>query len=207
MAKRKSNDGTSTSKMTVMVFQLEGDDATLQEGFRTISNAISRVMPTTGLQASLPAQHAPSGLPAPESPDDSDVDYIDAEPVVTSSSNGTNGSRKRSVKSPQVLDLDFTSGEVPLKSFLTKFAGDQVTKRYLLIAYWFKHYGELEDVTMDHIHTGYRHMGWQTPKDASQPLRDMKSKQGWFHKGDGRGSYKINHIGENEVMNIMKEDE
>jgi hypothetical protein len=207
MARRKTGDGGSTtSKMTVMVFQLEGDDATLQEGIRTISGALNRVLPGNVVHTAIAAPHFTPGLPAPDVIEDANGEFVDVEPAVNGSSNG-NRKRTNSVKSPQVLDLDLKQGKISLTDFLSKHAVDQVNKRYLLIAYWLKHHAEIEEVTMDHIHTGYRHMGWQTPKAAAQPLRDMKSKLGWFHKGESKGCYKINHVGENEVMNIMKENE
>jgi hypothetical protein len=44
-------------------------------------------------------------------------------------------------------------------------------------------------------------MGWFTPKDAPQPMRDLK-RRGWFSKGTGRGEYTINHVGMNEVLKM-----
>lgn len=199
MAKKRAEDARP-SKMTVMIFQLEGDDATLQEGFKTISAAMSRVLPPTAQL--LPSASRPSGLPAPltdSDDDDEEVLEVAATPV---SRNTTNS--KRTVKSPQILDMDLATGELPLAEFLSKHPTEETTKRYLLIAYWLKNQRELEEVSMDHIHTCFRHMGWQTPKQAAQPLRDMKSRLGWFHKGEEKGHYKINHVGENEVLKIIE---
>jgi len=53
----------------------------------------------------------------------------------------------------------------------------------------------LDEVTMDHIYTAYRHMGWTSPKDVSSPLRSMKTQNSWFSKGKEKGAYAINHVG------------
>lgn len=99
-------------------------------------------------------------------------------------------------------DVDLTSGDVPLKKFVDEKNPDGDAKRYTVIAFWFKHQRNTPSITVNHIHTAYRHLKWSTPKDAGQPLRDLKSKNQWFSKGDGRGEYVINHIGEN-IVNEM----
>lgn len=199
MAKRKPHDDSSSSKMTVMFFQLEGSDATLQEGFRTITSALSQALPQS--QSAIPGRISPPRLSGPR--DDAcepETDVFEVPSVTTPTSNG---SRKRSLKSPIVLDLDLTSGETPLAEFLNDHPTQRTSKRYLMIAYWFKHHRTIEEVSADHIHTAFRHMSWQTPKDAIQPIRDMKCKMQWFHKGETKGHYKINHVGENEVQKLL----
>jgi hypothetical protein len=200
MAKNQSAQ-PQTSEMTAMIFRFKGNDATLQRGFDTIAAAIEGLVPpgrtyaaTVSRVRELPA------LPAEQSPDDA-RSQDSSEPIDI----GTPSFSKspRVIKSPQVLDIDLTSGEVPLKAFLSGYSGDEVAKRYLLVAFWLKTYRSVPDVSMDHIHTGFRHMAWHTPKDAAQPLRGMKFN-GWFHKGEMRGFYKLNHVGENEVSRILE---
>jgi hypothetical protein len=205
MAKHKLNSN-SPSKMTVMVFQLEGDDATLQEGFKTISTALSRVLPAPPVR--MPRLLSAPGLPIEEAEVDQEEPQ-DLEQVEQLSSNGNGNASgktgpKKPPRSPIILDVDLTGGDMPLKAFLGKYSGDEMTKRYLLVAYWYKFYRNTDQVSADHIHTAFRHMGpgWSTPRDAAQPLRDLKQRQQWFNKGD-RGQYKINHIGENVVHEII----
>ena len=199
MAKKRV-DESRPSKMTFMVFQLEGDDATLQEGFRTISAALARIVPATTVN-NLLSPSVTASLPAPSIDLDDDQD----ETSVVDSPSIRNTSRpKASIKSPQILDIELSKGDLTLSEFLNKHPTEETTKRYLLIAYWWKTQRALNEVSMDHVHTCFRHMGWQTPKQAAQPLRDMKSRLGWFHKGDEKGHYKINHVGENEVLKIIE---
>lgn len=111
-------------------------------------------------------------------------------------------------RSPEIIDVDFVNNETPLKQFLARARVTEATpvqRRYLAIAHWFKNHAGTPEVTMDHAHTAFRHMGWNTPADASQPLRDMKQKQKWMGKGEAKGAYKINHIGENVVNEMLRD--
>jgi hypothetical protein len=190
------------SKMTFIMFQLDGGDETLQQSFRTIGQALQNSFQHAKALPNRAAQ--PTGaLPEQE---------VEAELVEPDNQEETNGQepstpakpRPRSVpKSPEVLNLDLNSGTPPLKEFLAqKNPGDMDSKRYLAIAYWFKNSFNTPEVTVNHIHTAYRHMGWQTPKDAGIPLRDLKNKNQWLGKGSSTGSYIINHVGENQVMEM-----
>ncbi len=203
MAKPKT-DTTQPSKMTVMVFQFEGNDSTLQEGLKMISAAVSRALPNhprPSLTISAPgaATLVENIDSAAEEDQEQAADF--AGPAMAAAAKRT---QRRTIKSPTILNLELGDGSVPLKEFLNNHQVEEISKRYLLIAYWLKLHLTLEEISSDHIHTCFRYMGWHTPKDAIQPLRDMKSKQGWFHKGEERGYYKLNHVGENEVLKIIE---
>lgn len=204
MAKRKSTSERPSGEMTVMVFQLKGDDETLQQGLRTIENAVSRVVPSAPALAQPPLVHrvAPA-LPGMEDVLEDDDSVIEADYSEANDSSGT--TRKRTIKSPKVIDVDLESGEVSLATFLAK-CPEQVGMRYLFISYWFKKYRDTPAVSQDHVHTGFRHMGWHTPKNAMQPFRTLKSQHDWFHKGEEKSTYAINHVGENEVHKVMNKE-
>jgi hypothetical protein len=109
--------------------------------------------------------------------------------------------RRSEVTRVEVLgELRFDDVSPTLKDFCAQKNPSSDYKKYLVIAYWFKHYKQMPEINVNHIHTAYRLMGWATPKAAAQPLRDMKrSKMGWLSKGKEKGAYTINHVGENEV--------
>lgn len=202
MVKKRSEEGKQ-SKMTVMVFQLEGDDATLQDGLRTIGAALAKVLPhnvpaPATRVITLTADQAEVSMNGSEN-----VDEVPGEQEEERSTARLERQR-RAVKSPSILELDLTSGDVPLAKFLNNHPLESINKKYLFVAYWLKNQRQILEVTSDHIHTCYRHMGWQTPKDAAQPLRDGKSKLDWFSNGEARGSYRINHVGENQVLKIIE---
>jgi hypothetical protein len=191
-------DDKGKVRVRVIDFEMEGSNQTLRDGIRDIVSTIAKTTATVRVlkPAALPA------LSGRVTDDD-----VDADAELGSSGEDesvSNSPRTRTVpRSPEVLDLDLTGGEEPLKPYLQKANLDNDANRYLLIAYWFKNFRSTSEVTMDHIHTAYRLMGWATPPDASMPLRSMK-KRGYFKKGDGKGCYAINHIGDNRAMELAK---
>lgn len=197
MAKQKSQQASS-GEMTVVFLHLKGGDATLQEGFKAFQAAMSRAIPQNQRLALPPA---PNGNG--EFTDEADEVEHDVLDVNATQVEAARTAAKRTYRSPQVLELDLTAGSIPMKEFLQRYTGDEISKRYLLIAYWLKSELNIDEVSADHIHTGFRHMRWNTPADAAQPLRAMKAL-GWFHKSSTRGFYKINHIGENQVSDVLK---
>ena len=133
--------------------------------------------------------------------DDEFDDPIDVTAKAVKSKAGRTGAPRQ----PVPLDLDLSSGDMSLKTFLEGKNLDTDIKRYLAIAYWFKHHRNTTAITMDHAYTAYRFvdLGWNVPKDASGPFRAMKQKRyGWMGAGAEKGSYAINHIGENEVLKM-----
>jgi hypothetical protein len=198
LAKNEKPVSNKPSKMTVMLFQLEGSDETMQEGFRTINNAIDKLAnPVVRVIGPSPAK----SLAPPENGAGSAALAVDAESVdVTDEGDETPTERSKSAKptaprQPKVLDLDLKAGTVPLRQYLEEKNPTTDNRKYLLIAAWMKANLSLDEVTIDHIYTAYRHMGWTSQRDVGAPLRAMKAQNGWFAKGKDRGAYAINHIG------------
>jgi hypothetical protein len=191
-------------KMTVIHFETESDNVTLQENIRAISHTLTRAL-TTGHRVIPPAAQLTSGNGSAEGVQDiEEQDVVDedgfASPVASQTTKKKSAARQ--YPTPQAIDLDLMSGDMPLKKFLEEKNPDGDIKRYLVIAYWLRKYRKIEEVTMHHAYTCYRHMGtgWQVPPDAAAPLRAMKRKQyGWMKAGSTKGAYAINHLGENEV--------
>jgi hypothetical protein len=206
--------------MTFVFFSLSGDRATMQDGFRTMSETLDRVAPQTRVQpprisgpavgqSLLPFADGALGAELPDTTGDErnghDENALDGgsalpPPAGSSSSRGL----KKAFKSPVVLDDLRFDVSPTLREVFGPNPVEEITKRYLVIADYVKKYKKIDEVTMDHIHTGFRAMGWNTPEDAGSPLRGMLRKQ-WFSKGSKRGFFKINHIGEGEVMKILGE--
>jgi len=191
-------------KMTVIHFETESDNATLQENVRAIAHTLSRALTSSQRIISAPAQLSSNNEQIMEQTgevdDEGGVDEV--ELTLSSPSSNKKKNAVRQYRTPQPLELDLISGDLPLKSFLDQKQPDGDVKRYLVIAHWLKQHRNIQEVTMDHMYTCYRHMGtgWQVPADAAAPLRTMKGKQyGWMKTGSTKGSYTLNHLGENEV--------
>jgi hypothetical protein len=193
-------------KVRLVEFELEGSNASIQESLRSFASALRTNRESV---ISLPAAPAlPAALEHPSPSNRELADPIDTLIVQPGTENGrpkqNSGSKSRSktVRSPEVLELDLTTGSMPLEQFCQSKNPDSDNMKYLVIAFWLKKYRKITAITADHIHTCYRHMGWNTPRYPIQPLRDLKSRQQWMSKSEGVGEYAINHIGENEVSKM-----
>lgn len=196
MAKEHNPKG----RIRVFLFELEGSDDTLLESVRSIAGAVGRTFAEPPARASvgtLPLAQG-SGDPAtaigallnddPSSGGDDEA----PEPV----SNRTKRSRRFS--SPKVVDLD-SSGSASLKAFCERQGPRGHTNRYLVIATWWKDERAVDEISIHHIYTGYRVMGWNPPKDMGHVFRDGK-KSGYFGNVARKGYWRITHIGAGRVL-------
>jgi hypothetical protein len=203
MAKKDDGFGASKSKMTVLLFQLEGSDQTLQHGIQKISHALSGILQSTKAQSPgllLSGAHTAEEMTAESVVD---LNTEDRSSVEDPPGNGTAPKKAPTPRSPNVLpELKVSADE--LRQYCdAKDVGDQDSRRYLAIAAFLKDKMNIPSVTPDHIHTCYRLLSWGTPRDAGAPLRRLKA-QGLFTKGAKKGEYAINHVGENSVREMRK---
>jgi hypothetical protein len=203
---RGHRDDHGRVKVRLVEFELEGSNSSIQESLRSFAAALrtnrEQVIPLPAAPAPPAALEAPSPLSG-ETANTTETLIVQpgAETTRAKQNSGTKP-RSKTYRSPSIMELDLTSGEMSLKDFCDSKNPDSESRKYLVIAAWLKQCRDISTVTPDHIHTCYRHMGWHTPRDAAQPLRDLKCKNQWFDKGAGIGEYKINHVGENEVMKM-----
>jgi len=193
-------------KMTVIHFETESDNETLQENIRSIAQTLSRALtPPPPRIVHAPAQLASgNGTGSELAQGDNGESALDADFELTPSPKPKPKAKGvAQLRTPQPLDLDLNAGDPPFKAFMEqkKPAGD--TKKYLVVAQWLKTNLNIEEITMDHAYTCYRAMGWNVPNDAAVPFRNAKAN-GWMKKGATRGAYVINHIGEG-VVNDMSQ--
>src|SRR5215203_1495320 len=114
-------------KMTVIQFETESDNATLQENIRAITNTLARALAPQPrvIQAPPPlpngtGNNAENGKYPEQGSlfDASDADAIDGEITPISSKPKAKTSSPRHNPTPQTLDLDLKVGDMPLKTFL-----------------------------------------------------------------------------------------
>jgi len=200
VAKHEKPATSKPSRMSVMILQFEGSDETMQEGFKTISQAIEKLASPSVRYLPVPSprigqtQKLADGEESPII----DADYVEPDQEANSeevqqpkSSEG----RKSQPKAPKVIDLDLKAGTVPLREFLEKKNPTTDSRKYICLAAWLKLNLSIDEVGIDHVYTVYRYMSWTSQRDVGAPLRSMKSTNGWFDKGKEKGTYRINHIG------------
>lgn len=203
---KKGIEGSGKIKFRFVEFEMDGADGSLEEGLKSIAAALSRgIGPANGAQRLLRNDSARPALQVP--PEDQDIDESEIEDATPASSPGAPRARSaRKVATRKILE-DFKLDDV--QPTLRDFAATKNPKsdysKYLVIAYWAKTYKKMEELTPDHFFTAYRALGWGTPKNPVQPIRDLiNPRTGKFSAGSAPGNGKINHIGEQVVIDMGK---
>lgn len=188
-------------KIRFFEVELEGTDATLQEVIRSVTSVAGRAPTVLRARTLPPGQDRQEGVEALLDENPNVVDTEEA-PISTSSVTPSKAkTKKKSYGNPQVLDIDLKSGEIPFASYCKSKNPTDTIKKYLVCAAWFKEYRKEEEISIDHIYTCYRAMGWSVQKDMGQTFRGGK-KQGYFDNGSKNGMWKINHIGLDKVLSM-----
>lgn len=213
MASRKSGESSADKgrvKVRVIEFEMDGSNATLRDSIRDIVGAIGRgqVVVKQTNTALPPLSESGSGADAVSGDGEDRAEMGDSSGELEGDGTAAERparSRSRTFRSPQILEIDLTTGDQPLKAFVQETAPDSEATKYIVIAHWYKANRNINEVNGDHIHTAYRHLNWQTPDDVSSPLRYLKARPyNYFNKGAQKGYYAINHIGENKVMELLQ---
>ena len=210
------NGSGARVKLRWMELDVQGGTAELVEGFKSFATALR-----TGSEASTrtliaPAPSRNEGAVAVMDPPplaDNDEDAI-AQPVdetpETAVATGTDSPKRRPApKAPKFLgELDLTKSSVQLRDFVEEKQPRGDMDRFAVIAAWFKQHLNIEELSIDHIFTSYKALGWQAelPDDLGQTFRNLKSNKNWFDGGSKRGMYKLNWNGESAVnkMGVAK---
>ncbi len=205
----------STVKVRIIDFEMSGSDQSLQESLQTIAAAfsggnqrvqVSRALPT-GTPTSNDKAHSKgsSNEPAVDGDEiEQGEDVQDVQPRAVSSA------QRRPVKAVTVkvlTGINFTDTDPTLQDFYkTKNPTSELAK-YLVVAYWYKHTRGISNLTVDHFHTAFRALKLPTPKDALQPLRDLRAnRNGKMQTGDVKGTFAIHHLGETAVEQMGNGD-
>lgn len=202
---KKINNSSGKIKFRFIEFEIDGSDGTLQESLKSLAAAISRN--PTSVNRLLKRDERPNEEDSTNE-EINPTDEVEEIEVIEHPKRASQSARKPSTPRKVKVLTEFRLDDVTptLKEFCVQKSPQSDYKKYLVIAFWFKEFKNITDITPDHVHTAYRAMNWATPKDPAQPFRDLKSKNGWLSNGETRGTYTINHIGEN-VVNDMKAGE
>jgi hypothetical protein len=124
-------------------------------------------------------------------------------PPIKSTSNGS--TKPRTYKEPKLIDLDLTAGDVSFPAYAqAKNPPEEFTKRFLVVAGWFKDYGGVPGITIDHVFSAFRRVKWSVKlQDFDLPFRQLV-KRDWV-KRVSTGVYEITHNGIAELQNMGSE--
>jgi hypothetical protein len=181
------------------------------DGLKSIATALAgrpvpaspRVLPKT--VASTKTLETELEAPAPDVSDEEPEAEEPTEEAVVDAETDDRPKRRPAPKAPKFLhDVDLTKADVQLTDFVQQKDPDGDMQRFAVIAAWFKEKLGTEEVTIDHVFTAYKALGWeaQLPDDLGQTFRNLKSNKNWFDSGTKRGAYKINWNGLSAVTKM-----
>lgn len=204
MARSKDNVYKDTKgKVTFVMFQVEGDDETLQQGFRAMEQAFQRLGAPSRVSAAAPASSNLLSRAATGADPAIDSDGGEAEPLVelpeevSESEPGADNHRPKAPRrytQPKFLtDLKLSSDQTSFKDYVAQKNPQTDNHKYLVVSRWLQQYASIDVVTIDHIYTCFQAMKWQSQKDVSQPFRVMAKNDSYFQK-NGKG-WTLTHVG------------
>lgn len=219
---KANNNGHDSGgiKVRVIEFELHGRNATVSEGIKAITEAISG---GRAIVVAEPRRPALPGTPKNETattqvtvdadelaqPEGSTVTPETEVEEAAAPANGGGSVTKRAYnfKKPTFLnDLDPSKASKPLKDFIEEKKPKSVPDKYMVVVVWLITYMGVQEVTVDHVYTIFDQLGWkgEMPTNPSIPLRDLKSKRNMLTREEGAEGYKVNFKGEKYVENMGK---
>ena len=210
MAKGRGNpEGTGKIEFRFVEFEMDGTDASLEEGLKSIAAALNRGMAPAATKFlrhnGAAATTVDPAAPETEQEGEEEVVAEGQEEAPRATRKASSGQRKVATrKVVEGFKLDDVSPT--LKEFHeSKGSPKSDLDKYLVVAAWAKEEKGLEELSVDHFYTAYKYMEWETPKDPAQPIRDlMHKRRAKFSKAITPGYGRINHIGENDVLKMGK---
>ena len=210
MASNQNHASSERSK--VRIFFIEGDFASgdLEQLTQVLTNA---TRPATILaRAALPGRAAATTVTTAQNVEDENAesqqvdttgeeigDDVAAEPL-----RATKGpSKPRTYRKPQpVVDLDMSAGGKLFKDFAAEKGNPASHRtRYMVAATWLHEFAKVEPITIDHVFTCYKHVGWNFDiQDPTLVFRQLKAEGLASFK---KGQFSLNHLGIGKV-NDMK---
>ena len=214
MAKGYTPDTTGEVEVQIVKFKVKGATPDLIDSLKNVAAALSGNVATVAPPRALRSVNAPgangvSGNGAAQAEYVEEDEEQTIEQAVEPASKPRRAPAKRKVRALRVMEeLNFDGKSMSLQEFMDQYNfEDKAMRKYLGIAAWFKEQGPGEDITINHVYTAYRSLGWtDMPDNPSQPLNDAANKKNfeWLSAGEKSGTYHINHVGEKKLATWRK---
>jgi hypothetical protein len=207
MAPRKFDQAVEKQgKIKFMFFELEGNDATLQDAIRSINGIVNRTVIGNGsAQRRVLASAAPAplsnGQGEPVAEDEAiEVDLLEEEEDDATQRRAARTPRK-GVTPPTAIPFDMETA-VSLKDYVAQYKLETDQDRYLALAGWLKAHRAGAPLKAGLILTLYGHMDWKTQVDVTMPLRRLSTKKMQWLERTGAGEYQIATLGESKLSKL-----
>jgi hypothetical protein len=190
----KGSSKTGTSKVRLIVFEAEVSDGDISQFTHAIQNALQPRRPALRVVQTPTA----GALSSSDVTEDVLVEEDDELASVTPKPRAARSSRPKVAKTPTVMDdIDITS-DPSLKDFVGQFDLSSTVDKYLVIALWFRDARSTPAITVDHVYTCFKLLGWSTSSnDFAKPLRNLRDEQSF--KGGSREGFSLTLPGAGKI--------
>lgn len=191
----KKND---KARVRVFFGEIEGDDATIRDGLRSIAEAVNRTFqPDTRIVKVITAGgNADPNLLAAEAEQEvieADFAAVEAADSADSVSNGQKSKASRARKAPSyslVKDLDLRpEGKPSLVQFYQEKKPGEQQQQLTVVLYYLYRTLEIESVSVNHVYTSLKELsslGVRVPTDIAQVFRQIANRKGWVDSSDAK---------------------
>jgi hypothetical protein len=202
--------------MTVVMFQLEGNDETLRDAIKVLGHGMEKLSPgaTVYKKIQAPPQGKGNGaLPADADEEEHiDAEVLDAEGGDAAGASSQSGSseRTRTRKPPKAIpavkEVDWDSG-TSWKDSATQKKPEGNPSRFVAAAGWFKNIRSLDVITPGHIVAAFDVMDWPKPENIPNTFAQLKNKRSGelFDKGEKPNEWVLSQRGVNSLDRLGKE--
>jgi hypothetical protein len=212
----KAQDAEGEITFTIVKFGLKGSDATLQKGVDTLKAALIQagivpVQDSRQLRAAAPRQLT-NGHEQVEADaaavDETEVndDVTEAPPAPVPRPSAPRAKPK--VKNyTAIADPGFNTTSPTLMEVATQKNPNSDAKKFVVIAYWFKHHLKQPNVSNEAFYTAFRTIGWTLPTDIAATVRELRAARDQrLTKGTEPNTSMIAHLGEKAFDQMSKVD-
>lgn len=200
MAKNSAGKTGGPSRIRFIMVEAELAEGDIGQVTQAIQNALRGPSTVTTQRIAGPAPTKAIESDAMEVELEADLEEEpSAEHSSTARPSRPRGHRKPP-PTPEVIEID-VDADVALRTFAAQSNPQSHTKRFLVVAAWFKLHRSLDSIGTSHVYTCYMSLKWPTDlQDFYQPFRQLKKNKLMTHGEEGL--YSINHIGLQRVREM-----
>ncbi len=197
--KNNGNDSDNNAEIKVLYFEAKNVSSDLAGTLAAFANAI-KIAPVQTIPTQPPAsqiENRRTGLTGNGQQElnlEEDENSSSDTPIAASTPKAETRERKP-FKGKIMDDIAWDGNGTPFIDYVKQRKPEDTTKKFLVIASWFKRHGGHEKVNANLIYNGYRKLSWSALADMTQTLRDGAKSERGYYIGDGKGFYAITNIG------------
>ena len=202
-------------KITVVMFQLEGSDETLQDAIRVLGQGLEKLAPGAPVyQRVLPPSRANGNAALPPGgetdatiePEYTEIDEPSEEDGAETTAHVPKPRKRRIQKALAPLKgVDWESGKI-FDEYANEKRPANHSEKYLVVAGWFKNFRNEETITTAHIVAAFDKVDWPKPENIGQVFRNLKYKNEWFDNGEKNGQWCLAQRGINHLDRLGRSD-